>query len=123
MRLIFTSRDISLPLKTRLMICYISPVLLNKVEQWTMTEQLMKKISAFEMWIYRRILRNSWTEHIRNQEVLRRMYKQQEITYIVKKRKLKYFGNIMRHCKYRLQQLILQEKVDKRRGLGRRRNS
>lgn len=123
MRLIFTSRDISLPLKIRLMICYISPVLLNKVEQWTMTEQLMKKISAFEMWIYRRILRNSWTEHIRNQEVLRRMYKQQEITYIVKKRKLEYFGNIMRHCKYRLQQLILQEKVDKRRGLGRRRNS
>lgn len=123
MKNIFTGRNISLLLKIRLIRCYIFTVLLYGVEAWTMTEQLMKKISAFEMWVYRRVLRISWKDHITNEEVLRRIGKQQEVTFMIKKRKLEYFGHLMRHNKYRLQQLILQGKVDGRRGPGRRRNS
>ena len=123
MRHIFTNRHVSLPLKLRLLKCYVFPVLLYGAEAWTMTEQLMKKLSAFEMWLYRRILRISWTDHITNEEVLRRVGKQQEIAFTVKRRKLEYFGHLMRHNKYRLQQLILQGRVDGRRGPGRRRNS
>lgn len=123
MKHIFTSKDISQPLKIRLIKCYVFPVLLYGVEAWTLTGQLMKKLSAFEMWIYRRILRISWTDHITNNQVLERMGKEQEVVITVKKRKLEYFGHLMRHNKYRLQQLILQGKVDGRRGPGRRRNS
>ena len=72
-------------------------------EAWSMTVQLMKKLSAFEMWLHRRILRISWTDHITNEEVLWRVGKQQEIAFTVKRRKLEYFGHLMRHNKYRLQ--------------------
>ena len=123
MRHIFTKRHVSLPLKLRLLKCYVFPVLLYGAETWNITEQLMKKLSAFEMWLYRRILRISWTDHITNEEVLQRVGKQQEIAFTVKRRELKDFGHLMRHNKYRLQQLILQGRVDGRRGPGRRRNS
>jgi len=45
----------------------------------------MKKISDFEMGIYRRVLRISWKNHVTNEEVLRRIGKQQEVTFMVKK--------------------------------------
>ena len=111
------------PLKLRLLKCYVFPVLLYGAEAWTMIEQLIKKLSAFEMWLYRRILRISCTDHITNEEVLWRVGKQQEIAFTVKRRKLEYFCYLMRHNKYPLHQLILQGKVDGRRGPGRWRNS
>ena len=69
------------------------------------------------------ILRISWIEHTTNEEVLKRMDKTKEVTFTVKRRKMKYLGHIMKNNKYRLLQLIFQGKVDGRRGLGRRRNS
>ncbi|KAI5717477.1 hypothetical protein M8J77_006922 [Diaphorina citri] len=76
------------------------------------------------MWLYRRIQRISWTEHIENEEVLRRMKKPRELMNMIKIRKLQYLGNIMRNeTKYSLLQLIIQGKIDGRRGPGRRRIS
>ncbi|KAL3268742.1 hypothetical protein HHI36_007844 [Cryptolaemus montrouzieri] len=123
MKPLFTSRDLSINLKYRLAKCYIFSILLYGVEAWTMTERLMKKLEAFELWVYRRILRIPWTDHITNEEVLRRLDKHREILFTVKKRKMEYFGHIMRHEKYRLLQLIIQGKTDSKRGPGRRRHS
>lgn len=123
MKNLFTNSSISLPLKIRLIKCYVFPVLLYGAEAWTLTEALMKRLEAFEMWVYRRILRISYTEHITNIEVLRRMGKEKEISLTVKKRKLEYLGHLMRHDKYRLLQLIVQGKIDSKRGPGRRRHS
>ncbi|XP_072402422.1 uncharacterized protein [Diabrotica undecimpunctata] len=78
MKQIFTSKSLTLPLKIRLLKCYVFPVLLYGMEAWTMTATLMKKVEAFEMWAYRRILRISWTEHVTNEEVLRRIGKERE---------------------------------------------
>ena len=64
----------------------------------------------------------SWIEHTFNEEVLRRMDKTKEVTFTVKRRKMEYFGYIIRNNKYRLLNLILQGKIDGRRGPGRRRN-
>lgn len=123
MRSLFVSRDLSIKLKIRLAKCYIFPVLLYGMEAWTMMENLMKRVESFELWIYRRILRISWTEHITNEEVLRRLGKSREISFIIKQRKLEYFGHVMRNEKYRILQLILQGKTDSKRGPGRRRHS
>ena len=123
MRALFVSRDISLKSKIRLAKCYIFSILLYGVEAWTMTNTLMKRMEAFEIWVYRRILRISWIDHITNEEVLHRLGKQREIAFTIKKRKMEYFGHVMRHGKYRILQLIIQGKTDTKRGPGRRRHS
>ncbi|KMQ86439.1 endonuclease-reverse transcriptase [Lasius niger] len=64
-----------------------SKVMLYGVEAWTMTDTLMRKLEAFEMWVYRRILRISWTQHIYNEEVFRRMGKEKEGVFMIKRRK------------------------------------
>ena len=123
MKTFFVSKNLSLKLKIKMVRCYILPVLLYGVEAWTMTEALMRKLESFEMWIYWRILRISQIEHTTNKEVLKRMDKTKEVTFTIKRRNIEYLGHIMRNNKYLLLQLILQGKVDGRRGPGRRRNS
>ncbi|CAG9835438.1 unnamed protein product [Diabrotica balteata] len=123
MKQIFTSNNLTLPLKIRVLKCYVFPVLLYGMEAWTMTVTLTKKVEAFEMWSYRHILRISWTEHVTNEEVLRRIGKEREVEISIKKKKLEYLGHVMRQNKYRVLQLIVQGKIDSRRGPGRRRHS
>lgn len=121
---LFKSRDLNLNTKLRLLKCYVWSVLLYGVESWTLTEASTRKLEAFEMWLYRRILRISWVDHVSNKKVLEMLQKGTEIIHIIKKRKLEYFGHIMRNQKrYGLLQLILQGKVFGRRGPGRRRIS
>ncbi|KAL1446308.1 hypothetical protein WDU94_012325 [Cyamophila willieti] len=121
---VFKSHDLTIETKTRFLKCYIFSILLYGAESWTLNESLTKKLEAFEMWLYRRMLRISWTEHVTNVEVLRQMKKSRELMNIIKTRKLNYLGHIMRNeSKYSLLQLIMQGKIDGRRGPGRRRIS
>ena len=121
---IFKSRDLPLTTKIRLLRCYVFSILLYGVEAWTLTNATMKKLEAFEMWCYRRILRTSWMDRVTNAEVLRRLNKECEIILHVKQRKLEYLGHITRNeNRYSLLLLILQGKVYGKRGPGRRRNS
>ncbi|KAL0277874.1 UNVERIFIED_CONTAM: hypothetical protein PYX00_005000 [Menopon gallinae] len=53
------------------------------------------------MWLYRRMLRIAWTDRIRNTEVLSRMGKEMEVLYDIKRRKLQYFGHVIRNSKRR----------------------
>ena len=81
-----------------------------------------RKIEAFEMWTYRRILRISWKEKTTNIEVLKNMnLNSTELLRSIKKKKLSYFGHTKRHES--LQKLILEGKVNGSRGRGRRRKS
>lgn len=121
---VFRGRDLPLKTKSRLLECYVFSVLLYGVEEWTLPQSSMKRLEAFEMWCYRRILRISWVDRITNVEVLRRMGKDCDILNTVKGRKLEYLGHVMRNeNRYGLLQLILQGKVYGRRGPGRRRIS
>lgn len=77
-----------------------------------------------EMWLYRRILRVSWTDHISTENILRCKGKQKEVIITIKVRKLQYFGHIMRHQgRYQLIQyyntLNTTRKVLGKRGMGR----
>uniref|UniRef100_A0A8D8T8A4 Craniofacial development protein 2 n=1 Tax=Cacopsylla melanoneura TaxID=428564 RepID=A0A8D8T8A4_9HEMI len=121
---VFKSHNLTLDTKMRLLKCYVFSVLLYGVETWTLTQDTTKKLEAFELWLYRRILRLSWTHKVTNKEVLQRMKKEPEIINTVKKRKLQYLGHIMRNeHRYQLLQQILQGKIAGRRPPGRRRIS
>lgn len=124
MRSVLSNNSLSLQLRRRIVSCYVYSVLLYGVESWTLTEATCKRVEAFEMWVYRRILKISWVDHITNDEVLRRIGLQStEVLKTIKKRKLSYFGHIMRGEKYALLQLIMQGKIKGKRGPGRRRIS
>lgn len=123
MKKLFTSRDINIELRMRMLRCYVFSTLLYGVEAWTLKKDHMDKLRAFEMWCYRRMWRIPWTDRITNAEVLNRMRKECEIIDTIKKRKLQYLGHIMRGQKYTLLQLIVQGKISGKRSIGRRRVS
>lgn len=120
---VLTSRDLTMDLRIRLLRCYVFSILLYGVEAWTLTEAMCKKLEAFEMWTYRRILKIPWIAKVTNTEVLRRMGKDTEILNAIKRRKLEYFGHVMRNDKYHLLHLVIQGKIDGNRGPGRRKIS
>ena len=118
-----TSRNIRLELRLRMVKCYVFPIVLYGMEGWTLTRKLEEKINAFEMWVYRRMLRISWRDHISNIDVLSQMNTQQSLLPSIKKRKLLYFAHVMRNDKYRLLHLVIQGRIEGRRTRGRRRTS
>ena len=100
MKSFFTRRDLSAELRTRMARCYVFSVLLYGCESWTLDSQTEKRIEAFEMYVYRRMLRISWVQRITNDEVLQRMQKQKEILNTIKERKTQYLGHVMRGDRY-----------------------
>nr|CAH7753717.1 unnamed protein product [Callosobruchus chinensis] len=74
------------------------------------------------MWTLRRMLKISWTEHVRNDDVLRMAgLEDRELFEHIKKRKISYLGHIIRRGRYEFQRLILQRKIEGgRRGIGRK---
>ena len=103
--------------------CYIFTIPLYGIEAATLTKAMIKKIEAFEMWLYRRILRISYVDRVTNEEVLLRLSKLTELNTEVKIRKLQYLGHIMRGTRYQMLQVIIQGKIVGKRSVGRRRMS
>ena len=83
---ILTSRN-SIELRSRIAKCYIWSTLLYGAETWTLTKVTSDKLEAFEMWLYRRMLRISWKEHKTNREVLHKMKTKRSLFNTIKKRK------------------------------------
>ncbi|XP_056635919.1 uncharacterized protein LOC130444665 [Diorhabda sublineata] len=75
-------RSMFFKLKSHLQ-CYILTTLLYSVESWTLKVSSMRKVEAFEMWLFRRILKIPWTDRVTNDEVLRRMNRERELLTIV----------------------------------------
>lgn len=117
------SGDINLKLRLRMLRGYIFATLLYGSEAWTLKKAEMEKLEAFERWCYRRMLRIAWTDKVTNVELRRRIQKDEEVINTLKKRKLEYFGHIMRGPKYALLQNIIEGKIKGRRSQGRRRTS
>ena len=69
------------------------------------------------------MLRISWTDRVSNVEVLNRMGKEMEVLYEVKRRRLEYFGHIIRNEKYRLLQLVMEGKIEGKGRPGRKKTS
>ena len=82
---VLTSRNISIELRLRIAKCYIWSTLLYRVETWTLTKVTSDKLEAFEMWLYRRMLRISWKEHKTNGEVVHKMKTKRSLLNTIKK--------------------------------------
>ena len=115
---IFKSRDVTLPTKVHLVKAKVFPVVMYGCESWTVKKAERRRIDAFEMWCWGRLLRVPWTARISNQSILK------EISlgcYLVRlKLKLQYFGFLMQRTGSLEQTLMLGE-IEGRRRKGRQR--
>jgi len=76
--------------------CYIWSIALNGAETWTLRAVDQKNLESFEMWCWRRMEKISWTDHVRNEEVLLRVKEQGNILHEIRKRKANCIGHILR---------------------------
>ncbi|XP_075452926.1 uncharacterized protein LOC142493195 [Ascaphus truei] len=89
------SKDISLATKCRLVSAIGFPIAMHDCETWTLGKAARRKIDAFELWCWRRLLRIPWTARITNQAVLERTKPIISLEAKITKQKLSYFGHIM----------------------------
>ena len=93
---IFRSRDITLPTKVRLAKAMVSPVVMYGCESWTVKKAERRRIDAFEVWCWRRLLRVPWTTRRSNQSILKEINPGISLEGMMLKLKLQYFGHLMR---------------------------
>ena len=92
---IFRSRDITLPAKVRLVKAMVFPVVMYGCESWTVKKAERRRIDAFELWCWRRLLRVSWTARRSNQSILKEISPGCSLEGMMLKLKLQYFGHFM----------------------------
>ena len=92
---IFKSRDITLPTKVCLVKAMVFPVVMYGCDSWTMKEAERRKIDAFELWCWKRLLRVPWTARRSNQSILKEISPEYLLEGLMLKLKLQYFGNLM----------------------------
>ena len=91
---IFKSRDITLPTKVRLVKAMVFPVMYG-CESWTVKKAECRRIDAFEIWCWRRLLRVPWTARRSNQSILKEISPGISLEGLMLKLKLQYFGHCM----------------------------
>ena len=107
-RALFTS-TLDLELRKKLVKCYIWSIILYGAETWTLRAVDQKNLESFEMWCWRRMEKISWTDYVRNEEVLLRVKEQRNILHEIRKRKANWIGHILlRNC---LQQRVIEGKI------------
>ena len=90
---IFKSRDITLPAKVHLVKAMAFPVVMYGCESWAIKKAEHRRIDAFELWCWRRILRVPWTARRSNQSILKETSPEYSLEGL--KLKLQYFGHLM----------------------------
>jgi len=87
---------LDLELRKKLVKCYNWSIALYGAETWTLRTVDQKQLESFEMWCWRRMEKISWTDHVRNDEVLLRVKEQRNILHETRKRKDNWIGHIFR---------------------------
>ena len=93
---ILKNRDITLPTKVRLAKAMVFPVVMYGCESWTVKKAECRRIDAFELWYWRRLLRVPWTARRSNQSILKEISPGISLEGMMLKLKLQYFGHLMR---------------------------
>ena len=93
---IFKSRDITLPTKVRLVKAMVFSVVMYGCESWSVKKAERRRIDAFELWCWRRLLRVPWTARSSNQSILKEISAGISLEGMMLKLKLQYFGHLMR---------------------------
>ena len=92
---ILKSRDITLPTKVHLVKAVVSPVVIYGYECWTIKKAERRRIDAFELWCWRRLVRVPWTTRRSNQSILKEISPEYSLGGLMLKLKLQYFGHVM----------------------------
>ena len=92
---ILKSRDITLPIKVCLVKAMVFPVVMYGCESWTAMKAEHRRIDAFELWCWRRLLRVPWTAGRSNQSILKKISPGCSLEGLMLKLKLQYFGRLM----------------------------
>ena len=111
----FKSRDITLPTKVRLVKAMVFPVVMYRCESWTVKKAELRRIDAFELWCWRRLLRVPWTARRSNQSILKETSPGISLEAMMLKLKLQYFGHLMRRVDSLEKTLMLGGVVGRRR--------
>ena len=117
MTTILKSQTICKSLKLRIARATAFAVATHGCESWAYSKKVTKKIEAFEMWTYRRLLRVSWRQHKTNACILEQLRTKPMLVKQMRKRKMKHFGHIIRHNS--LEKTIIQGITAGKRGRGR----
>ena len=115
---IFKSRDITLPSKVRLVKAMVFPVVMYGCESWTVKKAERRRIDAFELWCWRRLLRVPWTARRSNQSILKEINPGISLEGMMLKLKLQYFGHLMRRVDS-LEKTLMLGRIGGRRRRGR----
>ena len=114
------SRDITLPTKVHLVKAMVFPVVMYGFESWTVKKAECRRIHAFELWCWRRLLRVPWTARKSNQSILKEISPGCSMEGLMLKLKLQYFGHLMGRADSFEKTLILG-KIEGRRRRGQQR--
>ena len=93
---IFKSREIALPTKVRLVKAMVFPVVMYGCKSWTVKTPEHRRIDAFELWCWRRLLRVPWTARRSNQSILKEVNPGISLEGMMLKLTLQYFGHLIR---------------------------
>ena len=110
------SRDITLPTKVHLVKAMIFPVVMDGCESWTIKKAERRRIDAFELWCWRRLLRVPWTARRSNQSILKEISPEYSLEGLMLKLKLQYFGHLMKRTDSFEKTLMLGKIEGRRRG-------
>ena len=112
---ILKSRDITLPTKVHLVKAMVSPVVMHGCENWTIKKAERRRIDAFELWCWRRLLRIPWTSRRSNKSILKEISPECSLEGLMLKLKLQYFGHLMRRADSFEKISLMLGKIDGRR--------
>ena len=95
---ILKSRDITLPTKVCLVKAMVFSVVMYGCDRWTIKKAECRRIDAFELWCWRRLLRVPWTARRSNQSILKRISPECSLEGLILRLKLQYFGHLMQRA-------------------------
>ena len=113
---ILKSRDVTLPTKVRLVKAMVFPVVMYGGESWTVKKAECRKMDAFELWCWRRLLRVPWTARRSSQSILEEISPGCSLDRLMLKLKLQFFGHLMRRVDSLEKTLMLGGIGGRRRG-------
>ena len=114
---ILKTRDIPLPTKVHLVKAMVFPVVMYGCESWTIRKAERRRIDAFELRCWRRILRVPWTARRSNQSILKETSPEYSLQGLMLKLKLQYFGHLMQRTDS-LEKTLMLGKIEGRRRRG-----
>ena len=117
---ILKSRDITLSTKVHLVKAMVFPAVMYGCENWTIKKAEHRRIDAFELWCWRRLVRVSWTASRSNQSILKEISPEGSLEGLILKLKLQHFGYLMQRADS-FEKTLMVGKIEGRRRRGRQR--